>query len=212
MTRTNHRRLSAWLLAVWFLFALSASALQVFRSAPEAPPIALGLSVVIPIAVFVLWFAMSPGFREFALSLNSRTLTLAQTGRTIGVVFVILYAYGILPGVFALPAGWGDVAIGVTAPLVALKLTNRAHRRSFVLWQLLGMLDLIAAVTLGTTARLIDPSAIPTAPVTVFPLSLIPTFGVPFWFVLHIISIAQARQWREQTYSSVGRRIATPAA
>jgi hypothetical protein len=32
---------------------------------------------------------------------------------------------------------------------------------------------------------------------TVLPLSLIPTFAVPLLLMLHIICIAQARQWKE---------------
>ena len=31
---------------------------------------------------------------------------------------------------------------------------------------------------------------------TVLPLSLIPTFLVPLFFILHLICIAQARAWR----------------
>src|SRR5215467_1930522 len=70
---------------------------------------------------FILWLA-SPGFRQFVLSLNPKNLTIVQTGRIGGMTFVVLYVYGILPGVFALPAGWGDFAIGITAPFVAIYL------------------------------------------------------------------------------------------
>ena len=43
-------------------------------------------------------------------------------------MFVVLYGFGILPGVFALPAGLGDMAIGATAPFIAWKLADAAHR------------------------------------------------------------------------------------
>jgi hypothetical protein len=107
-----------------------------------------------------------------------------------------------------LPAGWGDIAIGATAPLVATILANPAQRKSFILWQLLGIADLVTAVTMGTTARLIEPHGIATSPMTVLPLSLIPTFAVPLLFILHIICIAQARHWHEQKISSVAQRLA----
>ena len=32
---------------------------------------------------------------------------------------------------------------------------------------------------------------------TALPLSLIPTFAVPLFFILHVICIAQATRWRE---------------
>jgi hypothetical protein len=38
---------------------------------------------------------------------------------------------------------------------------------------------------------------------TVLPMSLIPTFAVPLFMILHFISIAQARQWQEQPYPRV---------
>lgn len=112
-------------------------------------------------------------------------------------MFLVLYSAGLLPGLFALPAGWGDITIGATAPLAALQLANFKHRRGFLLWQLLGIFDLVVAVTLGATVRLIDPNAVSTGVMSVLPMSLIPTFAVPLLIVLHVICIAQARRWKE---------------
>src|SRR4029077_15262933 len=80
-------------------------------------------------------------------------LTFVQSWRIAGLAFLALYTVGLLPGVFALPARWGDIAIGATAPLAALQLANFRRRRSFISWQVLGILDLVTAVTVGTTAR-----------------------------------------------------------
>jgi len=74
-------------------------------------------------------------------------------------------------------------------------LATPRHRVSFIVWQLLGMLDLVTAVSLGTTARLIDVGSPTMLPMTVLPLSLVPTFLVPLFFIFHVISIAQARKW-----------------
>ncbi len=166
---------------------------------------------MIPLVVFLLWFATSAGFRQFALSLNPGILTFVQSWRIVGFTFLVLYAAGLLPGVFALPAGWGDIAIGATAPLAALKLANFSRRRSFIFWQTLGIFDLVMAVTLGTTARLLSPHEVATALMTVLPLSLIPTFAVPLLIVLHIICIAQARQWKAGEYSHVGEPLRASA-
>lgn len=134
-----------------------------------------------------MWFAISPAFRQFALSRSPRALTLAHTWRIGGFIFLISYAFGVLPGVFALPAGLGDIAIGATASLGALKFANPDHRKGFIVWQLLGVSDLVIAVTLGTTAALINPHGVPTDALAVLPLSLIPTFIVPLLLILHII-------------------------
>ena len=113
-----------------------------------------------------------------------------------GIVFVILEARAVLPAVFALPAGYGDIAIGSTAFFVGWKLANRSHRSIFIFWQALGVTDLVLAVGLGTTAAWISPHSIPMTAMTVLPLSLIPTFLVPLFLILHIICIAQARLWK----------------
>jgi hypothetical protein len=211
MRNASYGRLTAGLIAGWFLFAVSASALHLFKTDPNLPPLALGLAVLIPIVLFLVWFATSESFRQFAMSLNPRTLTLVHSWRITGFSFLVLYSAGILPGVFALPAGWGDIAIGVTAPLVALKLANIGQRRSFIFWQILGILDLVTAVTLGTTAGLISPHGATTQGMSTLPLSLIPTFAVPLLIMLHGICIAQARNWKEQVYSGVGERAAASA-
>jgi hypothetical protein len=204
VTNAKYAKLTTGLIFVWFLFSLTASALHIFRTEPDQPPIPIGLAVLIPIGIFAIWSAVSQPFRKFLLSINLRALTIVQAWRIAGFVFLVLYAYGILPGELALPAGWGDIAIGATAPLVALKLANPNYRKSFILWQLLGIMDLVNAVGMGVAARFINPHGIATSAMTVLPMSLIPTFAVPLFMILHFISIAQARQWQEQPYSRVG--------
>jgi hypothetical protein len=188
-------KLTTGLIVGWFLFAVSASALHVFES-PDRIGIAVGVAALTPIVVFLLWFAASRSFRQFALSLNPKTLTAVQVWRLVGFTFVLMEAHAALPAIFALPAGYGDMAIGATAALVAWKLADPAHRNAFILWQLLGIADLVTAVSLGTTARLLDPQSLPMLPLTVLPLSIIPTFLVPLFTILHFICIAQARSWK----------------
>ncbi|HUJ95159.1 MAG TPA: hypothetical protein VLW84_07850 [Terriglobales bacterium] len=202
MRKTNYAKLTGGLIAAWFAFSLTASALHLFNTDPSRPPLALLLSVLVPLTAFFTWYGSSKPFREFVHSLNPRTVTLIHSWRVVGYTFLVLYTYHILPGIFALPAGWGDIAIGATAPFVAFKLANPNHRTSFIVWQLLGMTDLVLAISLGALSRFIvteSASAISTAPMSVLPLSLIPTFGVPLLLILHIISIAQARRWPAQS-------------
>jgi hypothetical protein len=117
-----------------------------------------------------------------------------------------------LPGEFALSAGWGDMFIGATALIVAIKLADPNHRTGFIIWQILGITDLVLAMTSGALAPYLAPqqfvsaSGVNTASMTVLPLSVIPTFGVPLFLILHIICIAQAKRWRSSVASPVGGR------
>ena len=192
---SKYAKLSAGLLAVWFVFSLFSSALHLYSNAPNT----LGLAVVAPVVLFLVWFASSPGFRQFVLSMSPLTLTLVQTLRTAGIVFLALSTYKILPAFFAL-----------SAPFAALWLANPAHRKGFIFWQILGITDLVQAVTLGTLGGIIDPHGIPTTPMTVLPMSYIPTFAVPLFLILHMICIAQARRWPATRFAETGNRLRTP--
>ncbi|HEU5337387.1 MAG TPA: hypothetical protein VFU27_15570 [Terriglobales bacterium] len=197
-----YRKIAAGLLAAWFSLAVIAGGLGVFASnALFHLPLPLGLAVMLPIIVFSVWMASSAGFRQFLLSLDSRLLTLVQTWRIAGFVFLVLATYGILPRLFAFSAGWGDIAVGVTAPLAAGYLARGQHRAGFIAWQLFGLADLTNAIVMGVLSSAgpigILAHGASTAPMAVLPLSLIPTFAVPLLAILHIICIAQASTWRQ---------------
>lgn len=192
----NYGKFVVGLISAWFVLALSASALGLFANNANRFGLAVAFAAGTPIVIFFLWFATSGRFRQFTLSSNPSILTFVQSWRVLGVTFVVLEAYRILPAVFALPAGYGDILIGATAPFVAWKLANPSHRTSFILWQFLGIADLLLAVTLGTTAPLLVAQDVSMAAVTVLPLSLIPTFFVPLLLIFHVICIAQANAWK----------------
>jgi hypothetical protein len=116
-------------------------------------------------------------------------LALPHTLRVVGVLFLIVMAQGHLPAAFALPAGLGDIAIGVAAPFVARRLARANGRAGAVRFNVLGILDLVVAGIIGFLLFRpieITPS---TAPLTLLPLALIPTAAVPLALALHIVSL-----------------------
>lgn len=192
-------QLAVWTLRpLWFLLALVGSLLGAFQS-EQRPPIPLGLMAVVPVLLFAVVYLSSAAFRNFVLRANPRILSAAQSGRVLGAVFVILYYKGLLPAAFALPAGYGDIAIGVTAPLIAWAMSSHTtpRRQIFILWNWLGILDLIAAVSLGifnsNSPLGILASGATTQLMGSFPLSLIPTFLVPLFLIFHLITLARLR-------------------
>ena len=109
---------------------------------------------------------------------------------TTGAAFLLIMALGHLPALFALPAGLGDIATGIAAPLVARGLARGGGRRGALWFNAFGMTDLVTALTLGglTGFQLISvtPSA---APLSALPLALIATAAVPLLFALHVTSV-----------------------
>ena len=206
----NYGKVTWGLIAAWFLAALTVAELHWLQDPANGFGAGVAIAASVPLVVFVVWAAASKGFREFLLSVNPRILTAAQTWRLLGFVFVLLEARNLLPSVFALSAGYGDMTIGATATLVAWLLAKPEHRGSFILWQVLGITDLVLAVGLGTTAPLLQPEGPTMRLLTELPLSLIPTFLVPLFLIFHVISIAQARKWGGVAQSSRGVLRAAP--
>lgn len=122
-------------------------------------------------------------------------LVLPHTLRIEGVVFLILMAQGHLPAVFALPAGLGDIAAGISAPFIARHL---AKRSAAIRFHLLGIADLVIALSIGFLAGLgpvqVFHGAATTLSLSQLPLALIPTVAVPAALTLHVISLTQLRR------------------
>jgi len=195
--------LALWLSIVWSMGTsgiLTAPATQPFR------PVLL--SVVVPVVVFLVAYAVSMRFRKFMLSLDMRLLTIFQLWRVLGFGFLTLYAYDVLPGLFAWPAGLGDVAIGLTAPMVVWTLMQQpdyAKSSRFIAFNLLGILDFIVAASTAVLASGAFPeihTGLPTsAPMEIWPLNIFPGFIVPLFVFAHLTVLFQVKALRQQTNS-----------
>jgi hypothetical protein len=188
----------AWyVLLVWFFLVLGASLSGWFHVPRPHPPVLLGLAVGVPVLLGFLLFFASRAFRRFVRSMNPVTITALQSYRVIGVAMLVLYSWHQLPALFALPVGWGDIFIGSTAPLAALALASgrREGRVIFILWSVLGILDLVDAIVLGLVIQVgLLPTAIDTSAMSLFGMSLITVYLVPISLLLHFIGLSQLRK------------------
>lgn len=202
------RQFTRWALGAWFVAVLAVGAAGGFVTSPNVPPLPIVAGVALPLAAFVTAHSRWGEFRSLVLSADLRLLTGIQAWRWAGLGFLSLYAYGVLPGLFALPAGLGDMAIGLTAPWMAARLASDpafAASRRFAVWNALGILDLAVAVSLGGAASGIIPglTSVLTTPMARLPLILIPAFLVPFFVMLHLTAFFQARRASAVRYSPV---------
>ena len=194
-------------LAVWFVLVFLAGANGAFVRPPGKPPLPMLIGVAGPFLAFLGGYWASPAFRAFVRALDQRVATAIQAWRFAGLGFIALYAHGILPGMFAWPAGLGDIAMGVTAPWVLATLLRRpgfAGSRLFVLWNLFGILDLVVAVGTGLLSSVLAagiPGEVTTAPMAQLPLVLIPAYFVPLLAMLHLAALIQARRFAASGHS-----------
>ena len=136
-------------------------------------------------------------------------LELPHSFRAAGTAFLATMALGHLPALFALPAGLGDIAAGIAAPLVARRLAQGGGRHAALWFNAFGMTDLVVALTLGALTGFqllnVTPSA---APISALPLALIPTAAVPLLFALHITSVSALVRAPRTPLPATGPRIA----
>jgi hypothetical protein len=163
-----------------------------FYLTPLIPLFAIGATIVLLMAAWT-----SPALRRTLGAISLPAVHGVQVYRAIGATFLVLMVQGQLPAHFAIPAGWGDVAVGLAAPLVALALARRiAGSRALATgWNVFGLLDLVVAVGMGTgyLAPLLAPhlgAHVPPAPAMgVFPLIMVPLFAVPVSIMLHLLGL-----------------------
>jgi hypothetical protein len=207
----NVRQITLAALALWFVAVFAVGATGAFTTPPGTPPLPILVGATLPLALFFAAYAGSRRFRELVLSADLRLLTALQAWRAGGLGFIALSTHGVLPGLFAWPAGLGDIAIGVTAPWMALALARDrafAGTRAYAAWNRLGILDLVVAVSLGTASSGVLPAFagnVTTAAMAQLPLVLIPAYFVPLFVMLHAVALLQARRAEKaEDYFSAG--------
>jgi hypothetical protein len=192
--------LLATTLAIWLALVVALGAAGAFEASATRPPVGVMLAIVVPPLLFALLYRLRPGFRAFALGIDLRWLTAIQAWRVIGVMFLAFYAFDLLPGLFAWPAGLGDAAVGVAAPFVLLAMLRGAPGwRRHVFWlNIAGLIDFAGAIGTGVLTSNSSLGLLSDGRTYVslgeLPLSLIPTFAVPLWIIFHIISLLQLRR------------------
>jgi hypothetical protein len=117
-----------------------------------------------------------------------------QGYRVAGVIFLRLWWQGFLPGYFALLAGFGDTLIGVFAIVaVAAFFRGSSWARGLAYGvNIFGIADLLNAMSMAVLATL--SSGNEAYPLLLYPIVIVPTFGVPVAFIIHCLSIQQL--WR----------------
>ena len=164
-------------------------------SAGRLPTIELG--IFLPIIAGVWLYRRSELLQDIVAAVPQSWLIGIQFYRTLGFTFLTLYAARLIPGVFALPAGTGDMIVGLTALLIAwtYRATGSPPNAVVRLWNGFGIADLVVAVATGFMS---SPSPLqlvsfdlPNTMIADFPLALVPVFAVPLAILLHFASLAK---------------------
>ena len=194
-----------WLAVVWALAVNGA-----FQPIPGVVRLPrLPIAIFAPVIIGLFFVLRSKSIAAFLDATPAPWLIALQVYRIFGGIFLVNWMHGTVAGVFAVPAGIGDVLTGIMALPVALLLASGSERgRSAAMaWNIFGLLDFAVAVTLGTLSspgpfQIFGPD-IPASLAGTYPTVLIPAFAVPSSILLHALSIRQLRR--------IGRRAERPA-
>ena len=180
-------------IGAWFVIAAILGATGAFASPVLPVGVAVGIAVFAPViaGAAIVWRTRGHG-------VPLTRLVGVHIGRILGAAFLLLYWAGRLPSTFAHSAGWGDIATGVLAIPVVWAIRHRVSGWRWVTgaWNLLGMADLLTAVTLGvgsapgSLVRFIYETP-GSGAITTFPWVLIPAFFVPLFLLTHIAIFAE---------------------
>ena len=176
--------------AVWFVLAAVAGAMGMLE--PMRPPapqlVLLSLTVLTLVAARVI----AP-LRAWVMTVDVRMMVGLHLTRFVGIYFLILYQRGDLPYAFAVPGGWGDIAVAVLAAALLISGPPTGGRRlAYMLWNVVGLADILFVVATATRLALVDSRSM--AALLQFPLSLLPSFLVPLIIATHVVLFLRLRR------------------
>jgi hypothetical protein len=198
-TRRRFGLASGVYLGGWLVLAFVLGSSGLFQATPSRvfPTVALGIALPILAGMFLL--SRSAALNSVLAAIPLPWLTGVQFYRVLGVNFLVLFALGLLPGEFAIPAGAGDVVVGLVAPVVGY-LFYKGYRWSCLAvlrWNVAGVLDLVVAVATGFLSSPGPFQALaletPNELITAFPLVLVPVFAVPLSILLHLVALMRLK-------------------
>jgi hypothetical protein len=170
-------------LLCWLFVAFLVGYSGILRTT-RLPIPALAMAITLTLLVTL---AVRRDYRARVLGVGVRGLIALHLTRFVGFYFLWLYNHGLLPRDFAVPAGWGDILVATLALilLLAVRPETRSGRMAILVWNILGLADIL--MVLATGARMVGRDPLLQAGFTSLPLSLLPIFLVPLVIVTHVL-------------------------
>jgi hypothetical protein len=186
-----------WLtLGVWLCGALIAAAYGLLARLPVT---AIPLFVWTPVLVCVLLLRISSQVRAAVAAVPLYALVIFHSLRALaGAAFLVYEARGLLTSAFALPAAYGDLAVGLLSIPVALaaRRSPSAARRAVAAWNLFGLLDIVLVFIMAQRILLFGAGPDAMRAFFLFPMPVIPLFLVPLVFLSHGLIFVRTRRPR----------------
>jgi hypothetical protein len=198
---TTDQRCTSWLavmipLTLWAAVAWTAAIDGAFRADVSVLP-RLPVAIFVPLIIGTPLLLLSKRVGRLLDAMPATWLVALQFYRIFGSQWLAYWLRGLLPALWALPAGTGDVLTGLFAvpAAIALAAGTTEGRKAAILWNLFGLADFAVAIALGMMItpgpfQLIFPNG-PNIGLDGYPNVLTPAFVVPSSILLHALSLRQ---------------------
>ncbi len=152
----------------------------------------IALVVAAGIALPTGAFLLIPGLKRYIEAVGLYPLTILHVWRVpAALAFFACGLAGLLPPLFWILAGVGDLIAGLYAARLFFRPGDRRFYRSF---HVFGFADFVVAVGTGLTFTLLQDPRMAT--IAVLPMALIPLFGVGISGASHLLAFALLRKGR----------------
>ena len=201
LKRSRNIQLSIWGFYIVYFAYVSILSLKGVFYVNSLPPKIFVLATL-PLAIILFGIIGNTGlFKQLLRSVTLESLIALHIFRILGLFFILLYFYHLLPAKFAFSAEMGDIITALLALPVA-KMVAKGRPGSIKVayaWNIFGMLDIINVLTIAVIAA--RRSAISGVSggleeMTIFPFVWFPAFAPATILFLHTVVFRKLQQMK----------------
>jgi len=181
--KSKHIQMGIFIFYMVYLLYVSVLALKGVFDVNSLPPKVMIWAGMPLLIILFCWIGNTRSFKAILRAVTLDSLIALHIFRLLGVFFIIIYGFHLLPAKFAFAAGLGDIITAILSVPVA-RMVAKAHPKRIVAvyaWNIFGILDivdlLIIAVITGANGNLRE--------MTVFPFVWFPAFAPATILFLH---------------------------
>lgn len=186
---------------IWLTYA-SALSLNGILSVNSLPPRAVLFNAGPLLIILFLVIGNTGLYKRLLRAAPLESLIRLHVFRVVGVFFLVIYFYHLMPARFAFSAGMGDIVTALLAIPVAKAIAQKKSWsiKAAYAWNFLGLLDIVTAVVLAVVTARADMAtgAHGDQEMTLFPFVWFPAFAPATILFLHAGIFSKLRQLKQQ--------------
>jgi hypothetical protein len=205
MTAAKSRNIRFGIFGFYIIYLAYVSILAlkgVFYINPVPPKVMVFAAIPLAIILFAI-IGNTNIFKKILRSISLESLITIHVFRLLGVFFIILYFYHLLPADLAFSAGMGDIITALLAWPVANWVSKRESWsiKAVYAWNIFGILDIISLlIIVGITIKksIISGGNGDLLEMTIFPFAWFPAFAPATILFLHTAIFRKLQQIKTQ--------------